>query len=130
MLSRSPRHHITNCTQARIAKVVADDEAAALNRGARNKKGASSASSIVWPHNALTTPKFLEELRLQGFMTASIKVGEGTQLVRFVHAFGIWGLVQLVLSAAVQVHDGLHRHAVHVHMDCVGMQSMLSWTAF
>ena len=103
---------------ARIADVVAAGEASGVN-GGKSRRGKTSSAPEGLHADAVPTQAFMDELKLQGFVTAGIPVGEGTQLVRFVHAFGIWGLVQLVLSAAV-----------HVHMDCVGMQSMLSWTAF
>ena len=118
---------------ARIADVVAAGEASGVN-GGKSRRGKTSSAPEGLHADAVPTQAFMDELKLQGFVTAGIPVGEGTQLVRFrLHAFGIWGWVGMVhvavWSTAVHVHDGLHRHAVHVQMDCTPMQSMCTWTA-
>ena len=88
---------ITTYSQARIARNVADAEAEAPQArgagGGRSRRSTTSSAPLAaCDADALTTPAFLEELKLHGFVTSSIEVGAGTQLVRLcMHLVcGIW----------------------------------------
>ena len=81
---------------ARIAGVVAAGGASPVKGGKAKSRTTFSAPEALHA-DAVPTQAFLDELKLQGFVTAGIPVGQGTQLVRFrLHAFGMWSCGSVV----------------------------------